>query len=459
MSRTNITPPAKPIFTHEGGKAARTSLPNQLRRSVMACLLWEDSFYETGVGIAERIKDLVAKNKPEDVAAIAVEARTAFKLRHVPLLLARELARNANQRHVVAALLPQIIQRPDEIGEFMALYWKDQANAPIAAQVKKGLAQAFNQFDEYALAKWDQGAIKLRNVMFMVHPKPTDVSTKGGVERALAKKTYQRGKVRRHANHVFTRIADKSLVTPDTWEVALSGGADKKETFTRLINEKQLGALALLRNLRGMTEAGVDRDVIIGALSTMKTERVLPFRFIAAARYAPQFEPQLEAAMFKSLEGADKLAGRTVLVIDVSGSMNDQISDKSDLKRIDAANGLAILLREVCADIDVYTFASDIKQVPARRGFALRDAVMGQFGGSTRLGHCLDKIGYGKGAQRLIVITDGQTEDAVKVPQAKANYMLNVAAYQNGVGYGNWSTIDGWSEQCVKWIQAAEAAE
>ena len=35
----------------------------------------------------------------------------------------------------------------------------------------------------------------------------------------------------------------------------------------------------------------------------MKTDRVLPFRFLAAARYAPQWEETLERAMFRAACG------------------------------------------------------------------------------------------------------------------------------------------------------------
>lgn len=461
MSRINRTVKAPAIFTHEGGKAARTDIRNQLRRSVMSCLLWEDSHYESGVGIAERIKTLVAQNKPEDVASIAIEARTDFKLRHVPLLLARELTLLPTHRSVVGDLLPAIIQRPDEIGEFMALYWKDQPNAPIAAQVKKGLARAFNNFNEYALAKHDSGGIKLRNVMFLTHPKPLieDASSDDHGIEAINKKTYKRGAVVRHPNHVFTRIADKTLKTPDTWEVALSGGADKKATFERLINDGQLGGLALLRNLRGMTEAGVERNIIIKGLENMKTDRILPFRFIAAAVHAPQFEPQLEGAMFRCVKDAERLSGQTLLLVDVSGSMKNPINNKSDLRRMDAAAGLAILLREVCDDVRVMTFSDHLVEVPARRGFALRDAIRdSQRHANTYLGTALESINHGAGAQRIIVITDEQSAQAVKAPQT-TGYILNVSCEQNGIGYGAWKHIDGWSEACVRYIAESEKVE
>src|SRR6266404_758232 len=85
--------------THEGTPARNISPELQLRRSVLACLLWENQFYEDGVEIAGRIAELVPKVAAEKVAALAVEAREQMKLRHAPLALVREMA-----RHRVTAL-------------------------------------------------------------------------------------------------------------------------------------------------------------------------------------------------------------------------------------------------------------------------------------------------------------------------------------------------------------------
>jgi len=456
MAKINTKSYRAPVLTHEGGRATRSSTEKQLERSVMSCLLWEDSFYESGENIAQRISKLVKQNSPEFVSQLAIKAREDMKLRHVPLLLAREMARNPEQRALVGDTLARIIQRPDELTEFLAIYWKDDANQPLAAQVKKGLARAFQKFDEFQLARYNRDSdIKLRDVLFLTHAKPVDVTGRGRKLEAVKSKTYNRGEVKRHAKSVFTKLVNDELAVPDTWETELSAGKDKKATFERLINEGKLGALALLRNLRGMTEAKVDRKLIVKALDTMKTERVLPFRFISAARYAPQFEPQLEKAMFKCLEGAEKLSGKTVLLIDVSGSMSDPVSAKSELRRIDAAAALAILLREISEDIEIYTFNDNAQIVPARRGFALRDAI-GNPRGGTRLGNSLSQVKYGADADRLIVITDEQSADTVNTPKAKHGYMLNVASYQNGVGYGNWNRIDGWSDSIVNYIVQLE---
>ncbi len=211
-----------------------------------------------------------------------------MKLRHAPLLLVREMARHATHRKLVSETLAQVIQRADELAEFVAIYWKD-GRVPLSAQVKKGLAAAFPKFDEYALAKYDRGGpIKLRDVLFLAHAKPRD--------EAQAE--------------VWKRLIAGELTAPDTWEVALSSGADKRAAWERLLREQKLGALALLRNLRNMREAGVDESLVLAALASMSTARVLPFRFLAAARYAPQWEEALEQAMLKCV-GSRRRRGRS----------------------------------------------------------------------------------------------------------------------------------------------------
>jgi len=420
--------------THEGAPARRISPELQLRRSVLACLLWEDQFYEDGVAIAGRIAELVPKVEAERVAALAVEAREEMKLRHAPLLLVREMARHKTHRGLVAETLVRVIQRADELAEFVAIYWQN-GRVPLSAQVKKGLAAAFTKFDEYGLAKYDRaGPVKLRDVLFLCHAKPNDE-----VQAALWK-----------------RLIAGELGAPDTWEVALSSGADKRQSWERLLTERKLGALALLRNLRNMKDAGVREELVLDAVRCMKTDRVLPFRFIAAARYAPQWEGALEQAMFGCVAGRPKLGGKTILLIDVSGSMIAPLSRRSEMLRTDAAYGLAVLLREICDEVSVYSFSDGLKRIPARRGFALRDAIeVSQPHGGTYLGKALGEIDESYG--RMIVITDEQAHDSVPSPKAQG-YMINVASYKNGVGYRKWTHIDGWSESVIEYIRELERA-
>ena len=463
--RLNVFKPKPRPRTHEGARARVITPEQALRRSVLSCMLWEGEFYEDGVEIAGRIHELVPQVEAEKVAALAVEARERMKLRHTPLLLVREMARLATHRGLVADTLARVIQRADELSEFVAIYWA-QGRQPLSAQVKKGLAAAFGKFDEYALAKYDRaGAVRLRDVLFLSHARPADEA-----QAALWK-----------------RLVDNQLASPETWEVTLSAvGRDsqgqpvaKREAWERLLAERNLGALALLRNLRNMLQAGVDLALLRKALDTVRTGRVLPFRFISAAKHAPQLEPELERAMFKCLEGHQRLAGKTILIVDCSGSMHGQISRKSELDRLSAAAALAALLREICEQVAIYATAGNDSTrihatmlVPSRRGFALRDLLAYEKtsrtigGGGIFLKQVIDFVRKEESekADRIIVITDEQDCDLVNKPASahpfgRTNYLINVASFKNGIGYGEWTHIDGWSEAVVDYIVEMEAAE
>jgi 60 kDa SS-A/Ro ribonucleoprotein len=436
MVRMNLTLPWMTRRTHEGAPARHLTPEQQLRRSVLACLLWESQFYEDGVEIAGRIRELVPQVAAEKVAALALEAREQMKLRHAPLMLVREMARHASHRALVAEALHLVVQRADELAEFVAIYWKD-GRVPLSAQVKKGLASAFTKFDGYQLAKYNRpGPIKLRDVLFLCHAKPKDLNQEV----------------------MWRELVENRLAPPDTWEVALSAGGDKRAAWERLLRERKLGALALLRNLRNMQQAGVGDELVREALATIKTDRVLPFRFIAAARHAPQWEQQLEIAMFTAVAALPKLDGKTVLIVDVSGSMEASLSHRSQMQRTDAAYGLAVLLREIASDVAIYSFSDTVKRIPSRRGFALRDAIDSSLPhGGTQLGQALEEVERAeRGYERLIVITDEQSHDRVPAPRGRG-YVINVASYRNGVGYGKWMHIDGWSDSVVQYIRELES--
>jgi len=289
--------------THEGAVVNRTTAEQDLIRSVLSCMLFEDTFYESGESIAERITGLVKNVEPYFAANLAVTARTDYNLRHAPLWLIAALLKDRKNNSLIRDLVYNVIQRPDELGEILAMFLGEAAsnpcdNKPIPRQLRLGIADAFTKFDAYRLGKYNRKdrAVTLRDAMFISRPKPKD-------EEQAA---------------VFKRLADGTLESPDTWEVALSGGANKRKTFERLMAENKLGAMAAIRNLRNMTEAGIDTYKIKEYLLSMNVSRVLPFRFYVAAKIEPVFETELETLMLRALESQPKLKGKTSLLVDTS---------------------------------------------------------------------------------------------------------------------------------------------
>lgn len=446
--RLNTKP--ETIHTHEGAPAKRINALQQLRRSVCSAFLWEREFYEDGETIAERVMDLSKSVSMKELGDLAVECRKTHNLRHMPLLLlacmvlrCHKEGLSGKEGNMIHGYIGETIGRADELCELLAILCKvsdvspDNLKTVLTKQVKVGLAQALKKFDAYQLGKYNRkNAITIRDVICLTHPKPDN----------------------EEQSALWKSILDGTLRSPDTWEVNLSKGADKKETFTRLIAEGKLGYMALLRNLRGMMEAGVDESLVEKAILARKgAGNVLPFRFVSAARACPQLERPLDMAMVTTIGEMPKLEGTTAIVVDVSGSMfYAKVSSKSEITRADAAATLASMVN---GKARVFPFAFNMQEVPHRVGMSGVDAILNcdEAGGGTNLGEAVRHVNQMIPHDRIIVITDEQSWDHVPDPVADKAYLINVASYKNGVGYGKWVHMDGFSENTLKFILEYEA--
>jgi hypothetical protein len=432
--------------THEGGPASIVKPIEQLRRAVMTCLLWEDQFYIDGKGIADLVKELVGKVSAEEAREVLRQAKWDNKLRHMPLYLLTLMAERGWLRKEDVA---SVITRPDDMTELLVLYWKD-GKKPLDHQLLKGLALAFGKFDEYQLAKYSRDkAVKLRDVLRLARPKPKNDAQ----------------------SDLWKRLLNDELKTPDTWEVAISAcgsNAEKKKTeFTRLLTEKEtdtktgkewnkLGDLAFLRNLCKMNEVGVSEDVICKSFEDRHWGWIIPYQFITAAMHNPMLEDMLEQAMFKCLGEQEMIEQKVSLLVDVSGSMDAPLSGKSEVNRRDVAISLAVLFREVCKDVKLYTFNEHLTEIPPRRGFALRDYILKHFGGGTSMWNAVRQAAKIRKNDVMVVITDEQTMDSGTFADTNANLLviINVASYKNGIGYGKGVIhIDGWSDSVISYLR------
>jgi len=323
---------------YEGAKAYIMSGEMELYSAVATTGL-NDSFYEKKDERLARIRQLVAQNDPEFVARLAAYARQSLHLRSIPMVLAVELAKSNAGKPWLRKTVNAVVQRADEITELLAYYQKSNERKELkklnklSKQLQKGLADSFNKFDEYQMAKYNKMTeVKLRDALFLVHPK--------------AKNAEQQ--------EIFNRIVRDELKTPYTWETELSAlgqmqfasEAEKaicfREKWEELIDSGKVGYMALLRNLRNIVEAKVSTGHIHKVCSVLSdpvavaNSKQLPFRFLSAyreikkldAKYVSMILDSLEKAVLLSVVNLKGFDGKDSVLIacDVSGSMQKAVS-------------------------------------------------------------------------------------------------------------------------------------
>lgn len=425
---------------------------DELSRSVMSTLLWEDNFYEDGLNVNKRIQDKISicyKNG-DFIKIIDLIKKVKFdmRLRHTPLFTIRELVRldlKTHEKIVLKELLTDCITRADDISEFLLMYFTDNdfntKKQPIAVFIKKSLQNAFLKFDEYSLAKYSgyKNKMSLKDVMLLVRPKPKN----------------------EEQSRLFKKLIERQLQTPDTWEVELSKSKDKKVSWKRLLDEDKLGGLAMLRNIRNIKEAGVDALDICKGIEKINAGKLLPINFITSAIINPEFAKQLEDQFFNCFNKDNKLKGKTLVLLDVSGSMDEKISNFSMNARRDIAGCLGIILNEVCEYCSLIAFENVLHQLQNARGLSLIHELK-KYNGGTELYGAIAYFKDNKDFDRVIVITDEQDTGGGRqsnfiFDKNKQYYIINVAPYKKGIEYridelSNVIRINGWSDKIVDYI-------
>jgi 60 kDa SS-A/Ro ribonucleoprotein len=483
---------AEKVTNAEGAQAFQYNPKTDLYASTVTTTL-SDKFYETGGERLERLRTLIAKNDPAFVAKLAVYAREKMYLRSVPLVLTVELAKVHRGTNLVSALTSRVVQRADEITELLAYYQlannrKDVKKLnKLSKQIQSGLRQSFNKFDEYQFAKYNRdAAVKLRDALFLVHPKAKDETQQG----------------------LFNKIANDTLAVPYTWETELSAlGQQKFESATarqkaftnkweELIDSGKIGYMALLRNMRNIVEANVSFDHVlklaaqISDAEQVKRSKQLPFRFLSAYReLSKMIQPQAKALMaavdVAALNSAANIAGfedntRVVIACDVSGSMQRNISAKSTIQNYDIGLLLGMLLQARCKNVAVGMFGDVWKTIEVPKTNVLANVLEfhrreGEVGYSTN-GHLVvrDLVQRGQVVDKIFVFTDTQIwnsnvgfdsmqkawNDYKKIaPQAKL-YIFDLAGYGNAplqINKNDVFLIAGWSDKIFDVLASIEA--
>lgn len=381
-----------------GGEAYKESPELELVSLVLTSFV-SDKFYEKANDQLKRLKHLVSLVRPEFSAKCAIYARNEFGMRSITHALAGELAKLVKGKEWTKRAYEKIVRRPDDMLEILGYYMSNYGK-PIPNSLKKGLAEALKKFDRYQLAKYrgDRSSVKLVDLVNLVHYKPTE-------EQA----------------EVFKDLMSGNLKSTDTWETKLTqaGQAGSEEEKTELKNqawgsllkEGKLGYFALLRNLRNISEQSPENvDLACEQLVNEKAIRkslVLPFRFQTAFSEMTRVAGSrkilmaLSKAQDISVANAPKFDGKTLVVLDESGSM--------DGKPWDIGSLFASVLYK-SNDADLMLFADESRMINPDPNSSVtgisREIGNSRVSGGTDF-HCIFR-GLNTKYDRIIILSDMQ---------------------------------------------------
>jgi 60 kDa SS-A/Ro ribonucleoprotein len=489
-----FTKKASATTNYESAKAYVLTPELELYSAVVTAGL-SDGFYEKADTRLARIQDLMLKNDPEFIAKLAIYTRTEMYMRSVPMVLAVELAKLNAGNAIVGKTVSGVVKRADEITELLAYYQMANNRTGVkklnklSKQVQKGLDESFNRFDEYQFAKYNRDTeIKLRDALFVVHPKAKDEAQQA----------------------VFNKIAANELAVPYTWETELSAlgqvayenekakAVAFKAKWEELIESNKIGYMALMRNLRNIMEAKVSATHIKKVCDYLSNEtavansKQLPFRFLAAYRevkvlpseFVTMVMNALEDAIVastKNLKGFDEQT-RVLIACDVSGSMQKAVSPKSKVLLFDIGLMLGMLMQSKCKRVVAGMFGDTWKVINMPNRGVLQNVEEyykreGEVGYSTNGYKVIDDlISRNVMMDKVMLFTDcllwdsrsggaslEKSWNAYKTiaPHAKL-YLFDLAGYGNtpvNVQKNDVCLIAGWSDKVFDVLQAIENGE
>lgn len=458
------------LRTHEGAPGYARDAKGELFLLAVSNMVGEDTFYEKANDRDARYNALLAQvavADPRWMAGFLGWLRLGANMRSASLVGGLEAARAMLAANIPGsrAIVNSVLQRADEPGEAIA-YWTSRYGRAIPKPVKRGIADgATRLYNEYSLLKYDTSShtVRFADVLDLTHPTP---------HSPWQGHLFQYAMDRRHGRDTLIpdalvtivandRLRDAAAENPSllldanrikaagmTWEDVLSLGGkwlEKRALWEAMI--PSMGLMALARNLRNFDEAGVSDEVasVVAARfadpEQVAKSRMLPFRWLAAYENAPSLRwgHALEKALEASLANVPELPGRSLVLVDTSGSMTSTgFSAKSKMTPAKAAAVFGVALAKRC-EVDLYGFADGRfrHNVPAGAS-ALKEIQRflhrtGEVGYGTQIGAALQRA-Y-DGHDRVFVISDEQTMDRATdhIPSSVPMYVFNLGGYRTAM--------------------------
>lgn len=487
-------------LTYEGGVGFSRKSKSELFLFAISNMVSEDTFYEGSSERDKRFVDLahkVTKSDPDWVARFIPYLRNEMNMRSASIVMAVEYVKagGPNGRRVIDSAIVRADEPAEVLGYYRAKYGRN-----VPQPIKRGVADAVSRlYSERNALKYDGDTrgYRMGDVIDIVHPEPK-ADWQNFLFRYLLDRRHNRPEVATgayegnldtiYANRVlrdvpvaerramldqpdFTERLEKAAMTWESLSGWLQGPMDAK-AWEAII--PVMGYMALMRNLRNFEQAGVSKEVMAKVYAKLSDpeevarSRQLPLRFYSAFANVENLlsKATLEEAMQGTLQNVPVLKGKTLILVDQSGSMYGMPYSKQGERKpaeLAALFGAALALRAEDADLIAYgdrgqkvsfTKATPVLELTRKAMFS---------GGGTQTFQVLNQ--FYAGHDRVVILTDEQafgyggygSQPAKEI--TKPIYTFNLVGYKAGQlpsGSDNRYTFGGLTDAGFKLIDLLE---
>ena len=472
MSKFNQTNTNKTV--NKSGHVAYSMKDKELLvTQVLTTFFNESKFYGDNSKKLVETAERVAKKEPSFVSNLAAYARKEFHLRSVAHVLTCIVANVVESKPFIRRTVDAVVERADDLTEILACYIS-MYGKPIPNGLKKALGANLKRFNEFQLSKYNGGqkSVKFKDILRLTHVKPDN----------------------KEQEELFKKVLEDNLETATRWETELSTKGNTTETWESLIDNNQLGYMALVRNLRNILQANLSKErmnkvcEILSDSNKVAKSKLLPFRFynaykevIKLTQCSSKLIDALGEAIEHSVSNIEGFKGKTLIAIDASGSMDARVSSNSDTMCYEIASLLGVIAAHLAEENIVVLFRDvggwferkpKIEKVNISRYGNMLEQVKGlpDCGGGTPMeAPFVWAIENKINVDRIIILSDNEVNSKTSTIQSyfdKYKREVNENTYLHAIdlqGYGtqqfmgkNVNIIAGWSEKVLEFISLVE---
>lgn len=327
--------------------------------------------------------------------------------------------------------------RPDDMAEIVACFSAMNKTA-VTNAMKKGFKETLEKLDAYSLLKYKSSLVDVIN---LVHPNPNESKATADLNGEKVA--------------VLSAIMKGLPVSADTWEVAQSDAGQevakavkegkideakaaeilkeaKAENWDSLLTEGKLGVLAAIRNIRNVLKTVNKSDTVdkLCALlsdgTAIRKGKIMPYQIdlaheVTISEFSDTSSRKIAQALLKGYEAAvpnlaEMLPGRTLVMVDFSGSMSTPMTDGSRSGKryrstcMDKAALIAATIAKATG-ADVIRFGSSAEYVnwnPNSDVFSIAKSMRRDMGGTSLSAAWREAQNSGRKYDRVFILSDNE---------------------------------------------------